>query len=545
MSPTLRFLVLFFCALLLAACGSSDGNNPTPAPIAESTLPLLAHEPDDSQNDSLALADALSELQQMLQTLTPSAPTVVHAMLRAAVDSLNKARGQLQKGGTDATYLSDVLTTVAQAQQQLELAMTTAPPVSPLLLPAVQSAREAAKRLALAMIEFSRRAGVPPRRMAAAEVSIKEGDKAAHLGAYALAINHYAEGLGFAANVITFSMDSFERNLKDALAGKTVGYAYAINQAGLLARSGADGRARTSAEDVAPDTPQLPTKRMNIASISKTITATAVLKLLEQQGISVDTSVANYLPLHWQEGPNINTLSFKDLLTHTSGLNDNKNEAYDYESLRTYVDQGVDLVDKTYKYQNANFALFRMIIPYLWQGSFKLLDPDSYPQTLADMYVDYVSSYILEPMGINGAQCKSSEANPTLLYQFGSDSKGKDPGDWTLVCGGGGWNLSAYHLAAFLAHLRYDDAILSPATRQLMDDERLGWIPIQGANSEIYLSHGGDLWYPKCGKGMTGAIMNFPINVQVSLLINSLNCDLPSKNNILKDAYEGAWIAAN
>ena len=44
--------------------------------------------------------------------------------------------------------------------------------------------------------------------------------------------------------------------------------------------------------------------RFNIASVSKTITAAAVLKLLNDKGISVDTTVYNYLPTDWKLGNN-------------------------------------------------------------------------------------------------------------------------------------------------------------------------------------------------------------------------------------------------
>ncbi|WP_337871074.1 serine hydrolase domain-containing protein [Meiothermus sp.] len=199
-------------------------------------------------------------------------------------------------------------------------------------------------------------------------------------------------------------------------------------------------------------------------------------------------------------------------MAHPWSTNDNQNGPYDYESLRGYIAEGVQPANKTYIYQNANFALFRMIIPYLWKGSFKLLDPDSYTEKLAEMYVEYVSEHVLKPMGIFDAGCKPAGSAQTLFYQFGEDTSGWNPSDWTLICGGGGWNMWARELAAFLAHLRYGN-VLSAATRQQVDDERLGWKVKVGDHGD-YLTHGDDLWDANsCTRGMTGAIMDFPNNV--------------------------------
>src|SRR5688572_23530837 len=74
-----------------------------------------------------------------------------------------------------------------------------------------------------------------------------------------------------------FDIGTFHLNLLQALDdGATVGYAYAINVDGFLWAANGVGDARTG--DDPPQTAQSATKRMNIASISKTITAVAVLQ---------------------------------------------------------------------------------------------------------------------------------------------------------------------------------------------------------------------------------------------------------------------------
>lgn len=49
------------------------------------------------------------------------------------------------------------------------------------------------------------------------------------------------DGPSIVSSEPTFDIDLFEQNVRDALDGQTVGYAYAISQDKQLARSGANG----------------------------------------------------------------------------------------------------------------------------------------------------------------------------------------------------------------------------------------------------------------------------------------------------------------
>src|SRR5208282_782853 len=73
---------------------------------------------------------------------------------------------------------------------------------------------------------------------------------------------------------------------------------------------------------LSPSAAMLPTDITNIASLSKMLTTFAVLKSLSNHNISVDASIFPYLYSNWQSvaGPNINQITFRDLLTHRSGF---------------------------------------------------------------------------------------------------------------------------------------------------------------------------------------------------------------------------------
>ncbi len=85
-----------------------------------------------------------------------------------------------------------------------------------------------------------------------------------------------------------------------------------------------------------------------IASMTKAITSTAVMQLVEQEKIDLDTPIENYLPEINQieilnkdltTQPRSNPITMRHLLTHTSGF------AYSFNSMRIMEDLGISLGD--------------------------------------------------------------------------------------------------------------------------------------------------------------------------------------------------------
>jgi CubicO group peptidase (beta-lactamase class C family) len=376
----------------------------------------------------------------------------------------------------------------------------------------------------------------------------------------AVQANRNAEPLAFEK---TFDINLFEQNIRKALDNKSIGYSYAINLNGQFKKSGANGYAVLK-RDI-PGSVQLAdpkglaqsaSKRMNIASVTKTITATTVLKILQDKlakdvtNLTLDSKVNAFLPASWKRGPGVTSLTFKELLSQLSGMN--LEFGTDIEGLKNWIATGVTRPKSEYKYKNANLAIFRIIIPYMLSSAQirKTLDAhaqmnlDSFNALVSNQYVAAVNHLVLQPMGILNASCKSEgDFLPTRLYSFPDNKKkGTLTDDWTLVSGGGGWYLSAVNLAQFLAHLRYNNKILTPATRKLMDDNMLGW-RIGGSYKGIhglYLAHGGGLNYGT--DAMTSCIMNYPNGVQVALLINSAGT-FDDKYKLLGVAFDNAWVA--
>ncbi|NIP79481.1 MAG: hypothetical protein GWM90_09800, partial [Gemmatimonadetes bacterium] len=200
---------------------------------------------------------------------------------------------------------------------------------------------------------------------------------------------------------------------------------------------------------------------------------------------------------------------------------------------------------QSYNYLNLNYAIFRILVPELWRGlpgAPSMADPPT-ANSSSYFYRFYVQQAIMDPIGVPLADCVQPPGTPaTLFYLFGTVDGGVDPGDWSLMCGGGGYYLSAIDLVRFMVAIRYQDEILSPANRQVMDQELVGWCcnsSLTGDHGE-YHSHGGALGYSS-GAGMSSAIMKFPIEVEAALIINSVGGNHSNARTVLRDAFDAAW----
>ena len=367
-----------------------------------------------------------------------------------------------------------------------------------------------------------------------------------------------------------FDLDLFESNLKKAFDGKAIGYSYAINQGGQLKRTGEGGYAVLGRDFekggiiINPEgTEQSHLKRMNIASVSKALTSVTVLKIIQDKltpghpNLTINSKVAPFLPSGWMQGPGVANLTFKELMSQYSGMSIIPNGSASTPNLKLWIATGVTRAKSDYKYINGNLGIFRIIIPYMRASAkarkgldlLEKVNPTNFSTMTAQMYVKEVSGLLVK-MGINNASCKpEGDFLPTRFYNSPDNGvAGQLAGDWTVGAGGGGWYLSAMDLARFLAAVRYNDKILSPTTRKLMDANYLGWMDpgpwsLNGTYGK-YLGHRGDLnWNkddPKKRVGMTSLILNYPNGVQVAILVNSLGT-YPSIHTGMRDAFDNSW----
>ena len=207
------------------------------------------------------------------------------------------------------------------------------------------------------------------------------------------------------------------------LTGKATGYAYAIVKNGQLAYHGGGGFARTGPDgSVAMSS----SHRVNVMSVTKTITAVATHQLLGELNLSVDSKVAPWLPPSFALGDGFDTVTFRQLMNHTSGINqlftslseaDQDKWGNDWDGLEFVVSHDITPGSSS-QYRNANYALLRLAIPALWKATGD--HPGIGQITKASVgvwYLAYVQQRIFVPSGVQAVTCTEPHpATAALLY---------------------------------------------------------------------------------------------------------------------------------
>ncbi len=356
-------------------------------------------------------------------------------------------------------------------------------------------------------------------------------------------------GLKEPGRATEIDFDAMEASIRADLEDNVVGFAYVIAKNGQAVRSGGWGDARRNGDGNLAMTEHVP---INVGSVSKPITAVATLQLLEALGMSIDDPIAPWLPPGWVQGPGIGGLTFRHLLTHRTGWNqmflaaseaEQDLWANDWNGIAYVVSRGAT-PNATASYKNANYAVLRMIVPALWDASGLApfaIDPLT-EFNYGWYFVGYVQDAIFEPAGVMDSGCWDLlGTQAAYAYSFAQPGlSGVAPGNNIYHCGGhSNMVLSAADLGAFMAFIRYDDDVFSPANRMLMDEYRLGWNSLSNTNAHGRLGkfwHGGDMYLS--GRDFHACVMKYPQNIEATLVLNS---ESPKNQcTVLKDAYNVA-----
>jgi len=241
------------------------------------------------------------------------------------------------------------------------------------------------------------------------------------------------------------------------------------------------GLARTASNP--PMTQMSPDLVTNIASVSKTMTTVGVLKSLARHGLMIDSKISAFIYSDWVQGPNIEKITFKELLTHTAGVRANCNSSY--SDLKALIANGVNVSDiGVPSYNNCNFAIFRELLPVMEGYQFVFFPPPFGPPIdvqraaqSASFYISYMNQNVFQPVGVPVSACKPpAGTNDMLSYPYpAGTTSGTDWGDWTLSCGGGGWVLSAQQIFSVIDDLADGNVLLTNAQKNQMFTDCLGW----------------------------------------------------------------------
>lgn len=252
----------------------------------------------------------------------------------------------------------------------------------------------------------------------------------------------------YCKNNVCFDLKRFADGLQAKLDGKVVKYAFELRRGTAVIQRSA-GPKRTSAD--APASNFTVFDRFNPASVSKTITAAAVMQLLTEHGIEIDDPVWPYLPPTWNIPPNNRTITFAELMNHGSGLREGT-LGLDYPAVKTVMERSILMSDKQPPaYENINSAVLRVLVASL--DGFTTWNHHA-PTHSANRFIQYVGDHVTEPLGIYSLQYRPDTVAPTMFYPNPPGTTlGTTYGDWTVRAGPAGAHLSVHELALFATAL--------------------------------------------------------------------------------------------
>jgi CubicO group peptidase (beta-lactamase class C family) len=354
---------------------------------------------------------------------------------------------------------------------------------------------------------------------------------------FALAIPLQSQTLSYNDQNSKLSLEKMSKSLSDIFRDSAVGWAYTIWENGKLKYSNQGGYKVTPA-DMADNRGVLflPDTKIHVASFSKTITAVAVAKLVQQGRLGWQDHVSKYLPADWKIDPGFETLTLAQLVSMKSGINEplNAGSSY-YDSLKVIMEKGPDRgkVD-TFHYQNASYGLLRVIIAYAaGYRPFSAATGNAVSSaSIAHAYKKYVNTHILEPAGISDADCKITDEIPAFHYPFPYNNEpgeltgsgaGLQNGDLSEYAGAFGWYLSAGDAGKFANAVFVKRNILSEEVFSQLVALGFPFRIRKGIHGE-YVGSGGDWGHPVKPTGWRGIHAYyywFPGNIIVTVFVNS------------------------
>ncbi len=302
------------------------------------------------------------------------------------------------------------------------------------------------------------------------------------------------------------------------------GYAFAVWHQGKLAAEGTGGWARVPWEKQEPGVKWTLDKPMGVASVSKTVTAVALLRLWQEADgkFSLDDPFWPHIrALCPRADADVKTVTIRQLLNHKSGFKklDDYTNPKDLEKLLTEP-----LAHKPgthVQYDNNNFYIARLVLEQIAHAE----------------YTPYVKQHVLGPMGIRDMETHFQAHAPTCGYGKLASKRPGYPFDWqcAATAGAAGWYASIHDLGKFLAGLR-EHKVLSPATTEMMYRDLLGW----DTSEPGWEKNGGWSWDEGSKPGsragtLASSIYHFPDDVDAAMFIN---CQAPqSPEEILGEAW--------
>ena len=340
--------------------------------------------------------------------------------------------------------------------------------------------------------------------------------------------------------IVSFSQESANKLLNDYL----IQYLQIKNvpsiSAGLLENGEITWLSAIGIADLENNVSILNSSLYRIASISKPITAVAILQLWERGLISLDTDARTYLPSFPEKKYKF---SIRQLLNHTSGIRNYKEGEFDSkkfyasteEALRVFAYDSLNFEPGTkYEYTSLDYTLLAAIIEKVSKTSFD----------------NYLKSNVFLPAGMKSTRIDNQREiilNRVRGYEKNAERKiiNAPLADLSIKVAGGGLLSTAEDLLLFSKAL-LENKLLKPATLEMMTrrskikngkeiDYGLGF-SLEFINDSLkYISHVG------AGTGFSSMMVIDPKlkNASVNLInIRDRNLGTPAKDILEINFYK-------
>nr|SBO93034.1 Beta-lactamase [Nonomuraea gerenzanensis] len=267
------------------------------------------------------------------------------------------------------------------------------------------------------------------------------------------------------------------------------GAAVAVTHGDRIVRAAGYGRTATG-DPLTADTP------MAVASVSKSFTATAVLRLVEQGEIALDQPVRRYLPEFTMADPRAAGITVRQLLDQTSGMADStfrekslpqpstlKGAVARLRTARLAAAPGT-----AYSYHNTNFQVAARLVEVVSGRPFAA----------------FLDAEVFEPLGMRHSTTIDTDRDLPgsargHLYVLGHAIPLPEPTGFGN--GSGGVLSTAHDLARWLIAQSTGDGVLSPSSVEALRTPSrqnpgyaLGWSLGRTPRGAATLEHGGDLF---------------------------------------------------
>ncbi|HWO53674.1 MAG TPA: serine hydrolase domain-containing protein [Paenibacillus cookii] len=240
------------------------------------------------------------------------------------------------------------------------------------------------------------------------------------------------------------------------------------------------------------------TTPMPIASLSKSMTALAVLQLADLGRIDLDAPYVSYVPDIKPADERVTRITIRHLLNQTSGLNDKTNPdmtrptpfrkleevASSLNRVKLAADPG-----KTYSYHNPNYQLLALLVE----------------RVSGQRFSDYLHDHVFGPLGMkdtfNVSATEQINANPAIPaghYVLLGKPVAKEEPSW-FIGGPAGVVSTAEDMAQWM-RAQYDAKLLSPGLLKQyhaageQGPYGMGWLASDEPDVGRTISHSGILW---------------------------------------------------